>query len=171
MALTRQQKQKILDDLKDKVSRQKAIFLVGIAGLKVKDLIQLRKKLKQVNANIMVAKKTLAEKILKEYKIEFNKGEMKTEMAFVFAFEDEIAPAKAVYQSTLENENLKILAGYFENQRKDADYIIALAQLPSKEEILARLVGSISAPMSNLVSVLQGNIKGLMYLLSNIKGA
>ena len=171
MPKTKAQKQKILDDLKDKVARQKAILLVGITGLKVKDLSQLRKKLKSIDANIQVVKKTLAEKVLKENKLDFDKKGMKTEVAFVFAFGDELAPAKMVYQLSKENEALKILAGYIENQPKDADYIITLAQLPTKEELLARLVGTMSAPVSNFVRALNYNIKGLVYLLSTIKKA
>ena len=171
MPKTKAQKQKILDDLKNKVARQKAILLVGITGLKVKDLSQLRKKLKSIDANIQVVKKTLAEKVLKENKLDFDKKGMKTEVAFVFAFGDELAPAKMVYQLSKENEALKILAGYIENQPKDADYIITLAQLPTKEELLARLVGTMSAPVSNFVHALNYNIKGLVYLLSTIKKA
>ena len=171
MPKTKAQKQKILDDLKNKVARQKAILLVGITGLKVKDLSQLRKKLKSIDANIQVVKKTLAEKVLKEHKLDFDKKGMKTEVAFVFAFGDELAPAKMVYQLSKENEALKILAGYIENQPKDADYIITLAQLPTKEELLARLVGTMSAPVSNFVRALNYNIKGLVYLLSTIKKA
>ena len=171
MPRTKAQKQKILDDLKDKVARQKAIFLVGITGLKVKDLSQLRKKLKSIDANIQVAKKTLVEKVLKEHKLDFDKKGMKTEVALVFAFGDELAPVKMVYQLSKENEGLKILAGYIKNQPKDAEYIITLAQLPTKEELLARLVGTMSAPVSNFVRALNYNIKGLVYLLSTIKKA
>jgi len=171
MALTKVQKQKVLDVLKDKVARQKAILLVGITGLKVKDLTQLRKKLKNVDASIQVVKKTLAEKVLKEHKLDFDKKKMKTEVALVFAFGDELGAAKTVYQMSRENENLKILAGFIENQPKDAEYIITLAQIPSREELLARLVGTMSAPVSNFVRALNYNIKGLVYLLSIIKKA
>lgn len=171
MPKTKAQKQIILDDLKDKVARQKAIFLVGITGLKVKELSSLRKKLKTVDANIQVVKKTLAEKVLKEHKLDFDKKGMKTEVALVFAFGDEIAPAKTVYQLSKENEALKILAGFIENQAKDAEYIITLAQLPGRQELLASLVGSMSAPVSNFVRALNYNVKGLVYLLSTIKKA
>ena len=169
MPLTKVQKQKVLDDLRDKITRQKAILLVGITGLKVKDLTQLRKKLKSMDANIQVVKKTLAEKVFKENKLEDDIKKMKTEVALVFAFGDELAPAKMVYQLSKENENLKILAGYIKNQPKDAEYIITLAQLPCREELLAKLVGTMSAPVSNFVRALNYNIKGLIYLLSNIK--
>ncbi|MBL7142059.1 MAG: 50S ribosomal protein L10 [Candidatus Pacebacteria bacterium] len=169
MAQTKLQKQKILEDLKDKIAKQKAMIFISIAGLKVKDMSDLRKKLKEIGGNLQVAKKTLIEKALKEKKLDFNKNKYKEEIGLVFGFEDEIMPAKTVYQSGLANENLKILGGFVEGSFKDKEDIIALAQLPTKPELLAKLVGSISAPVSNLVYSLQYNLKGLVYLLTIIK--
>lgn len=169
MALTKAQKQKILEDLKEKIARQKAMILVGISGLKVKDISDLRKKIKAVDGNLKVAKKTLIEKAFKESNLIFDKNKYKEEVALVFGFKDEISPAKTVYQFGLRNEKLKILAGFFEGKFKEGREIIALAQLPGREELLVRLVGSISAPITGFVNVLQGNIKGLIYVLKQIK--
>ncbi len=168
MALTKQQKQKILDDLRDKIARQKAIILVGIVGLKVKDLTDLRRRLKNIDANIQITKKTLAEIALKEKKLDFDKNKIKQEVGFVFGFGEEIGTAKTVYQFSKENENLKILGGYLENKFEEAEEIITLAQLPTREELLAKLVGSISNPILGFLNVLQGNIKGLVLALNAI---
>lgn len=169
MAQTKDQKQKILDELKELLSRQKAVVLVGISGLKVKELSELRKKLKASGSKIKVLKKTLAKLAFAEKKIDFDKDKFKEELAFVFGLEDEISPAKNAFQFSKENENLKILGGFIEGQFKEAEEMIVLAQIPSKEELFARLVGSISSPISGLVCVLQGNIKGLIYALNAIK--
>ncbi len=169
MALTKTQKQKILQDLKEKIAKAKAIVLVGIAGLKVKDISELRKKLKTIDGNLKVVKKTLAERVLKENKLDFDKKRFKEELALVFGFEDEILPAKTVYQFSQENDKLKILGGFLEQKFQAAEEIITLAQLPSKEELLAKLVGSIASPISGLVNVLQGNIKGLITVLAKAK--
>ena len=168
--LTRIQKQKIIDDLKDKIARQKAMIFVGITGLKVKEISDLRKKLKATDSNLKVAKKTLIERAFKESKLEvFSKDKYKEEIALAFGFKDEISLAKIVYQFGLASGNLKILAGFLEGKFKEAEEIIALAQLPAKEELLAKLVWSIASPISGLVNVLHGNIKGLVYVLSRIK--
>lgn len=169
MALTKVQKQKIIEDLKEKVAKQKAMILVGITGMKVKEIFELRKELKKINANIQVVKKTLAQIVLKEKKLEFDKKQFKTEVALVFGFGDEIAPARTIYQFGQGNENLKILGGFLENKLKTAEDILILAQLPSREELLARLVGSIKAPVSNLVYALNYNLRGLVYILSKTK--
>ena len=167
--LTKTQKQKIIEDLKEKIAKAKAIILVGITGLKVKDISELRKKIKTIDGNLKVVKKTLANLAFKEKKLDFNKNKFKEEVALIFGFKDEISPAKIAYQFTLTNEKLKILGGFIENKLKEADEIINLGQLPTKEELFAKLVGTISNPISGLVNVLQGNLKNLVYVLSQIK--
>jgi len=169
MAVTKAQKEKILDDLRDKIAKQKAMILIGITGLKVKDISDLRKKLKATEGNLKVAKKTLIEKAFKENNLEFDKKKYKEEIALAFGFKDEITPAKTVYQFGLANEKMKILGGFLEGKFKEAQEFVDLAQLPSREELLAKLVGSISAPISNLVYSLQYNLKGLIYILTLIK--
>ncbi len=169
MALTRKQKEEILKDLKEKVARQKAMVLVGITGLKVKDISALRTKLKAADGNLQVVKKTLIEKAFKENKLDFDKKNYKEELGLAFGFKDEVLPAQAVYRLGLENENFKILGGYVDGKFAEAEQIIALAQLPSKQELLAELIGSLKAPVSNFVYSLQYNLKGLVYILSTLK--
>ena len=86
----------------------------------------------------------------------------------VLGFGDEVSPAKIPYQFSLGNENLKILGGFFEDKFRSAEEIIALAKIPSKQELFAKVVGSISSPISGFVNVLQGNIRNLVYALSKI---
>ncbi len=169
MALTKKQKQKILIDLEEKIAKQKAMIFVDFSGLKVKDLYNLRKKLKEVGNELKVTKKTLIEIAFKKTKIEFDRKNLSGQAALVFGYKDEILPAKIVYQFSFDHSNLKILGGFIENKFRSTEEIIALAQLPSKEELLAKLVGSIKAPISNLVNVLQGNIKGLIFVLAKAK--
>lgn len=173
MALTKEQKKKILANLKEKIEKQKVMIFADFTGLKVKDFASLRKKLKKEENEIKVAKKTLIQIALKELKGEtlqnFDVQNLRGQVALVFGYRDEISPAKTVYQFGLTNTNLKILGGIFEKNFIQAEKIIELAQLPTKEELLARLVGSISAPISNFVNVLEANIKGLLFALSAIK--
>ncbi len=169
MALTRKQKEKSLEDLKEKISKQKAMVLVGITGLKMKDISDLRKELKKNDANLKVVKKTLAEIALKENNFDFNKDKYKEELGFIFGFGDELFPVKTAYRFSKENENLKILGGFFEGNLIEKEEVVSLANLPSKEVLLAKLVGAISAPMSNMTYALNYNLKGLLYALKQIK--
>ncbi len=169
MAFTRAQKQTILQDLDKKIEKHKVIIFFDFTGLKVKDFSNLRKKIKAVGDELKVVKKTLMEIAFKKAKIEADPKKMPGEVALVFGYKDGMGPAKTIYQFSKENEHLKILGGFFEDKFRTAEDIIILAQLPSREELLAKLLGTISAPVSNFVRVLQGNIRSLAYIISQIK--
>lgn len=172
MPLTKEQKKKITEDLKEKIARQKAMIFVDFQGLKVRDLFDLRRKLKNSECQFIVAKKTLMKLAFQEKKIEAEPKKMEGQIALVFGFKNELSPSKIIYQFSQENKNLKILGGFIESQKDEflnAEKIIILGQLPDREELLAKLVGIFSAPVSNLKNVLEGNIKGLLFALSAIK--
>lgn len=173
MPFTRAQKQKILENLEEKIARKKAIIFVDFTGLKFKDLSDLRKKLKAADNELMVAKKTLIGIAFKKAGLKIETKELKGEIALVFGFKNEISPAKIVWLFSQINPNLKILGGTIESQKYEflnAEQVIELAKLPTKEELLARFIGSIKAPVSNFVYALEYNLKGLMFLLNKIKG-
>ena len=172
MAKSHEEKQKIIEDLEKKIKEQKSMVFVDFSNLDSKSLFDLREKLEKSNCLLQVTKKTLLEKTFEKLgkknlseKIE----EIKTQLALVFSFEDEIVPAKICYQFSMENENLKILGGIFNEEFLEKEKVIELAQLSSEEELLARFVGSLQSPISKFVNVLEANIKGLICALSAIK--
>lgn len=169
MAKTKEQKKKTIDDLEEKIAKQKTIIFIDFTGLKVKDTFGLRKKLKKADSELKVAKKTLIQLVFENSGLKLDVEKLKGEIALVFGYKDEISTAKVVHQFSQDNPNLKILGGFFENEFKEKEDFISLAQLPSKEELFARLAGGIFAPVSNLVRALQYNLKGLILVLSAIK--
>ncbi len=169
MALTRERKQKIIEDLKEKIDKQKTIVFVAIEGIKADQLFALREKLKAVDCLLTIAKKTLLGKIFEEKKFDFDVKKLEGQVGLIFGFKDKIVPAKIAYKFRLENKDLKILGGLFENKFREAEEVITLAKIPSKEELLAEVIGSISNPISGFINVLQNNIKGLIYVLANAK--
>ncbi|MDI6882858.1 MAG: 50S ribosomal protein L10 [Patescibacteria group bacterium] len=172
MAKNKDEKQKIIEDLEEKIKIQKAMVFVDFSGIDSKFLFALREKLKKANCLLKVVKKTLLEKTLGKLEKKEISEKIKTfkgQLALVFGFEDEVMPAKICYQVAKENENLKILAGVFGGEFKKKEKVIELAQLPSRGELLARLVGGLENPISNFVNVLKGNIKGLIYILARAK--
>jgi len=172
MPLAKEQKKKIVEEVKENLEKQKAIVFVNFAGLKFSDLVNLRKKLKEIGAKFVVVKKTLAQIAFKEKNLDFPKDKLGNEIALIFGFEDEIAPVKTAYQFSQERDKLKLVGGYISDGNNcefiTADDIIALAQLPSKQELFAKLVGTLSAPISGFVTVQRQIIKGLMYALGAI---
>jgi len=169
MPLTRNQKQNIITDLESKIEKQKSIVFMDFTGVKVKELAKLRENLKENGSEMKVAKKSLMEIALKNKNIELDSKKLDGEVAMVFGYEDEIAPSKAVYQFSKENQKAKILGGFLENKFYEMADVIKLAELPSKQQLLGMFLGTISAPATNLVGVLSGNMRKLVFALSQIK--
>jgi len=170
MPQTKEQKKKILEELKEKIDKQKSVVFVAIEGLKAKDVFSLREALKAADCVMSVVKKTLLDIAAKDKKmgIDVRKG-LSGQVAVIFGFKDEISPAKVAYKFSLENKNLKILGGWLEGRLRTIEEIVELAKLPSREYLLLKVVGTVSAPIFGFVNVLQGNIKSLVYILSKIK--
>lgn len=169
MAVTKEKKQDIVKKLKENIDKQKSMVFVSINGLKASALFNLREELKKSGCLLSIVKKTLMGIAFKENNIGADVKELRGQIGLIFGFKDEILPAKKTYEFSKNNENLKILGGFFNNKLQEREDIITLAKIPSKEELLAKVVGSIGSPLSGLANVLQGNIRNLVYLLSNIK--
>lgn len=169
MALTKEQKQKAVEKIKENLGKQKILLFVGISGLKAQNLFDLRNKLKESNCLLTVVKKTLLNIAFKEKKISIDPKNLGREIALVSGFEDEISAAKVSNQFSKTNEKLEILGGFFENQFIDKEKVIALANIPSRGELLSKFIGTIQAPVSGFANVLAGNMRNLVYILSNIK--
>jgi large subunit ribosomal protein L10 len=169
MPVTREKKKKILEELKEKIEKQKIIVFVDFTGLKIRDFSELRKRIKSVGDEIKVVKKTLANLAFKEKKFNVDVKNLKGELALIFGFKDEILPAKTVFEFSNENPNLKILGGIFGEKFLEADKIIELAKLPSREELLANLTRSISAPISNLINIFRAIPQDLVFVLNQIQ--
>ena len=172
MALTKEQKTKQIEDVKEKISKQKSVIFVDFSKVNSKDLFSLRKSLKEAGCNLKIAKKTLIRIAFGQSNISFwnkMKSNIPGQLALVFGIEDEIAPARISNKFAKDHENFKILGGIFENRFIEKEKVLALADLPSREELLGKIVGSIASPLSGFVTVLQGNIKGLAIILSKIK--
>lgn len=169
MPQTKEQKKKIVEKLKENVAKQKSMVFVAIEGLKAAKTFDLRKRLKEADCLLQVVKKTLLNLVFKEKKFDFDAKKLEGQPALIFGFKDEITPAKIAFNFSKENENLKILGGFFDDKFRNSEEIIALAEIPSREQLLSKVVGSISAPISNFVYTLQANIKGLINVLSKLK--
>lgn len=168
MPKTKAQKAVTLQGLGENIDKQHSIVFVDYKGLKVPQLLLLRKQLKELGAKLQVAKKTLLKKALKEKGIDMDLKSMEGQVAAIFSFQDAFSPVKIVAAFAKTAANLKILGGYIESQVRGADTMKEIASLPSRQELLGKLVGSIASPMSGFLNVMQGNVKGLLVVLNAI---
>jgi large subunit ribosomal protein L10 len=165
--------QKNLDQitiLKDKFAKAKSIVLADYAGLPVNLQQSLRAKVIEAGGELVVAKNTLLKITAKEldYPIDALTNSFTGPTITLFAYEDEIAPIKALAEFAKENELPTIKAGYLNKEPLTKEQVDSLAKLPTKIELIAKTVGTIKAPLTGFVNVLSGNLKNLIYVLTAI---
>ncbi|MCD6149447.1 50S ribosomal protein L10 [bacterium] len=166
--LTRKQKEEIVKNLAEEIKSAKAVVFSDFKGLEVKDMTSLKKELKKEGASFKVAKKNLINIALKNTGTDLDVKKMEGQIAVSVSSEDETAAAKIISKFSKKNENLKILGGLLGVKEMSVEEIKALAKLPSKEELLAKLVGGLSSPLSGFMNVLRGNQRSLVQALKAI---
>ena len=174
MPKTKLQKQEILRTLEVKIKKAKSIVFTEFNSLGVKDNEELRNSLREADSEYMVVKKTLLNLAFEKEEVEnLDVKSFEGKIAAVFGYKDEVAPAKIVdeFQGKSEEnkEKVKLVAGILENKFLNTEEVTALAKLPSKEELYAKIVGSLNAPISGFVNVMAGNIRGLVNVLKAIE--
>lgn len=164
------QKQEILRTLDEQMKRSKSVIFAGFNALGVQDNEELRGKLRAVGGEYYVAKKTLLKKVLKDHGVsEPGDDILSGKVATIFSFDDEVIAAKTVKDFRKNKEDkIFFLGGVMEGRLLSQNEAEALANVPGKQELYAKLVGSINAPVSGFVNVLAGNLRGFVNVLKAI---
>lgn len=166
---TRVQKEQTVADLKDKLSRAKAVVFADYKGLNMKQLSDLRNQLREQNAEFTITKNTLLKLAsLQGDTLEAQKSIYQGPTATLFAYDDEISPIKLLVKTLKDAAIGKIKMGFLGTQPLDEARVNQLALLPTKDELRAKTVGVLVAPLQGMVLVLQGNLRNLVYALSEI---
>ena len=137
--------------LKEKIERAKSIVFVDYKGITVNQDTELRKQMRESGTEYLVAKNRLFRIALKEAGIEDNFDDaLEGTTSFAIAYEDVVAPAKTAYNFGKGKEIFQIKAGLLDGKRMELNDVMALAQLPSREELLAKLFFVMKGPISKL---------------------
>ncbi len=168
--LTKEQKAQIVENLKEKLDKQKIVIITNFQGLKTDSLQELREELKKINGEYKIAKKTLIKLALEKTKLKglIDLDQFDTSIGLVFGYNDPVSPAKIINKTSKNFEQFEILGGIMDNQVLSPKDIKELANIPSKVELISKLIGSINSPLSGFINVLKGNIRGLVYVLKAI---
>jgi len=169
MAHTKEAKKQMLSDLKEKLANSKAAIFTDYAGTKVSKMQELRKELRENKIILKVTKNALLRKALKENNLTIEESILDKSLAVAFDNNDEVNPAKIIFNKAKETETIKILGALINKEFFDEQKTKALAQMPSREQLYAQMVGSIKAPITGIVNVLAGNLRGLVSVLNQYK--
>lgn len=165
---TKQQKKELVKDIAEKLKNSKATVFSDFKGLGVKDMMAMRRELREKGVDMKVLKKTLLSIALKDAGVELDARKLEGQIAVAISQNDEVETAKIIAKVAKANENLKIVGGLLGTNVLSQEDVVALSKLPSKEELLAKLVGTIKAPVSGFVNVMAGNLRGLVQVLKAV---
>lgn len=162
MPKTRQQKIEAVTKLQEKLGRAKALVFTDYKGLSMKQLSGLRDKLREQNAQFLITKNTTLERALPSASFD-------GPTATLLAYDDQISPIKILVKALKDASIGKVKSGFLGKDILDEAKILQLAILPTKDELRGKIVGVLVAPLQDLVSVLQGNLRNLVYALEGIR--
>ena len=166
MAITRKQKEAQVADLKEKFSKIKSAVITNYQGLDVENMQELRKKLRKENIDYKITKNNLTKLVIKDTNIEIDPKVFQGQIAIAYGYNDEIMPAKIIYEFSKEIKKPEILGGIFEGKYIDVSATLELAKIPGREELQGQLVSVLAGPMRGLANVLSGNMRELVSVLS-----
>jgi large subunit ribosomal protein L10 len=168
--MNRQEKEIAISEVKKLFAQSQAAFLVNYKGLDVAKLQSLRKVLREQNGKFKVTKANLMSIAVEGLPgVDSFKENFKDQVGLVFANKDVPAVSKKLVDFAKDNEALKIIAGYFESKTLSKQDLEILASLPSREILLAQLAGTLQAPISSFVRILNLMIVRLLYVLQKIE--
>jgi len=171
MAITKSQKEEIINSLVKDFEKSKSVVFAKYDGIGVNDIKKVRRNLLDNDSRFRVSKKTLISIAAKKSGIEekLPKDVLEGQVATVFSFADEVTAPKLVSQMHKEYKNLEITGGVLEGRVLPKAEMIELASLPSREVLIAKLLGAIQSPSSGFVSVLSGVMRGFVSALSELE--
>ncbi len=164
-------KVKIVEETKEKFENAQSVYFTDYKGLDVELMNKLRSEFFKNNVDYKVVKKTLTRIAGKDAGYENFDDLMDGQMAIAFAKEDPVIPARILKDFIKENklETLKVTGCIFEGEHFGKDKVATIADLPTRDELIAKFARTLNAPMTNVVNVLQASMRNVLNVLNAIK--
>ena len=158
----------MLEKVKGSIEASKGVFVVDYRGLTVKEAQELRRALREANAHMKVYKNNIVRIALNEAEMPNIDDMLKGTCAYVFYENDPVEAAKVLKQEADKLKKMQILGGIADGKAITAEEALAYAELPSRDELLAKLVYVIGSPLSGIAQVCAGPARGLVTALQAV---
>jgi large subunit ribosomal protein L10 len=165
------EKKQAVAALLERAKLDKSAVITGYTGLTVEEVTQLRAQLFHAKVEYHVVKNNLARIALNQANITVLDDLLTGPTAIALAMEDAVAPARVLSKFAKDHEKLSLRGGWMEGKKITVQDIKAMANLPSREVLLAKMLGSMKSPVSGIVQVLAGPARKLVYALDAIAKA
>lgn len=172
MAISRAAKEQAVEQLSGELGRIKLAVMTDYRGLTVGEVEELRSALREQGMTYRVTKNTLLRIATKnnEALADVDPGAFTGPMALAMGFDDEVAPARIIFQYAKQHDALEIVGAITgDGQVLTSAQVKALATLPTREQLIAQVVGTIAAPLTGFVGVMAGNVRSIINLLNALQ--
>lgn len=162
-------KKQVVDEIKERLEKIQGAVLTDYRGLNVAEVTELRTKLREAGIEFKVLKNTLTRIAAHQVGLQDLDSYLEGPTAIAFGIDDPVAPAKILSEFAKAHKDLEIKAGILENKVIDAEGVKALADLPSREVLLAKVLGAMQSPMYGFAGSLQGVLRNFVYALDAVR--
>jgi len=160
--ITREAKEKMLKEITEELKQAELVVITDYRGLNVQSINKLRGELRKEDCRYKITKNTMNRLACREAGVEELEGYFEGPVAIAYSSADPVAAARVFKEFIKENSALEIKGGILSGQLLDPEAIKALGDIPSREVLLAKVVGGFQAPITGLVGVLHGNMRSLV---------
>ncbi|HBK54607.1 MAG TPA: 50S ribosomal protein L10 [Syntrophomonas wolfei] len=164
-----EEKQKIVKEIEGKLQDSMLVVFADYRGIKVEEITDLRNKLRMPGVEFKVLKNTMTEFALQNTGNPEVISHIAGPNVVLFSKEDPVSPTKVIYDFIKQYKKLEVKVAILEGQMVLPDRVKALSELPPREVLLAQVLGTMQAPITSLVYVLNANIGGLVNVLDQIR--
>lgn len=164
-----EEKKQVVEEIKEKLENAALVICTDYRGLNVDQINELRNQLRVPGVEYRVLKNTMFRFALQQVGYEDIAGQITGPNAVVFSNEDPVGPAQTISKFAKTNKQLEVKLGILDGKLLNAEEINTLAQLPSREVLLGQVVGTMQAPITSFVRVLNANLTGLVRALDGIR--
>ncbi|MEX0621395.1 MAG: 50S ribosomal protein L10 [Candidatus Woykebacteria bacterium] len=169
MAKTRTQKEESVEKLKTRFEDSNGVVITDYHGLSVSQMQELKRELKPIQGDFTVAKNTLVSRASKEAGKEIPSENLKGPTAILFSMADPIEAIKKLFEFIKKYELPIVKSAVFEGRQITKEEVINLSKIPGRDELYTKVVGSLNSPIYGIVSVLNGNLRNLVHVLSQVQ--
>lgn len=153
--MNKEQKEKEVAVLKDKLTRAKHLIIADHSGINVADVSALRRKLKEGNSEIRVSKNTLLKLAVEDTDLQELQEHFEGPTSVIYGYDDPSVPARIIYESIKETEKPKFKSYFYDGAQHDFDFLKRIAQLPSRDVVIAILIGTVEGSITDFIGLLE----------------
>ncbi len=167
--ITKEKKKAIVAELLEKLKDTNGLYLVDYTGISVEESIGIRREFKEANAELKVAKNTLIKIALNEDgKFSVPDDKLVGQTALAFGYDDPVAPARVIKKIVEKTKKLELKSAVLEGQVFDGSQLKEVASLPTREDLIAGIIGSIGAPASGIVGAINAVMRDLTSVIEEV---